>query len=61
MVVIGGYKSHQPPTPCGDPKYPVVCSDKWGDINTSQLNRPGQGGRLICSFIGFSDSLQPME
>jgi hypothetical protein len=54
-----GYKSFQPPTPCTNPSYPVKCSDKWGQINTSQLNRPGQGGQIICRFIGFTADPQP--
>ena len=54
-----GYKSYQPPTPCDSPKYSVKCSTKWGDINTSQTNRQGQGGQVICEFIGFTKDAQP--
>ena len=54
-----GYKSYQPPTPCNSPKYPVKCSTKWGNINTSQTNRQGQGGQVICEFIGFTRDPQP--
>lgn len=52
-----GYKSFSPPTPCTNPTYPVKCSTKWGQINTSQLNRPGQGGRIVCEFLGFIEIL----
>lgn len=49
-----GYKSQNPPTPCTNPKYPVKCSTKWGEgINASQLNRQGQGGQVVCEFLGF--------
>ena len=54
-----GYKSNQPPPACNNPSYPVKCSDKWGQINTSQTNRQGQGGQVICEFIGFTAGLQP--
>lgn len=54
-----GYMSHQPPTPCNKPKYPVMCSTKWGNINTSQTNRQGQGGKVICEFMGFIGDPQP--
>lgn len=54
-----GYLSHQPPTPCTTPTYNVVCSTKWGNINTSQTNRQGQGGRVTCEFIGFTYGAQP--
>lgn len=54
-----GYKSYAPPTPCSNPSYPVKCSDKWGEINTSQTNRPGQGGQVICTFFGFTNDPQP--
>jgi hypothetical protein len=56
-----GYRSYQPPTPCTDPPYSIECSTKWGNINTSQLNRPGQGGQIICEFLGFTDNLVPMK
>ena len=56
-----GYTSHQPPTPCGNPKYPVKCSTKWGNINTSQINRPGQGGQVICEFLGFTSDAEPLK
>lgn len=42
------YKQFSPPPTC----FPVKCSDKW-DINTCQLNRPGQGGELRCEFLGL--------
>lgn len=54
-----GYKSYDPPTPCSNPTYPVKCSDKWGQINTSQTNRQGQGGQVICTFLGFTADPQP--
>ena len=54
-----GYKSYQPPIPCNKLLYPVKCSDKWGQINTSQTNRQGQGGQVICTFMGFTDDPQP--
>lgn len=55
-----GYRSYNPPTPCENPPYTVKkCSDKWGNINTSQLNRPGQGGRITCTFYGFTKDPQP--
>jgi len=56
-----GYESHEPPTPCTNPSYPVVCSTKWGNINTSQTNRQGQGGRVTCEFLGFTYGAQPLE
>lgn len=49
-----GYRSYSPPTPCTSPTYPVRCSTRWGQINTSQLNRPGQGGRVTCEFLRFT-------
>lgn len=54
-----GYKSHQPPTPCNNPSYLVKCSTKFGNINTSQTNRAGQGGRVTCEFFGFTRDAQP--
>lgn len=54
-----GYKSFQPPTPCNNPSYPVKCSTKWGQINTSQTNRQGQGGQIFCEFLGFTNKPQP--
>jgi hypothetical protein len=54
-----GYRSYSPPTPCNKPKYEVKCSTKWGEINTSQTNRPGQGGRVTCELIGFTKDPQP--
>ena len=54
-----GYISANPPTPCTEPYYPVTCSTKWGDINSSQINRQGQGGQLICEFLGFTNNPQP--
>ncbi len=54
-----GYKQTGPPPPCTNPSYPVKCSDKWGQINTSQTNRQGQGGQVICEFIGFTADPQP--
>lgn len=45
-----GYKSQNPPTPIC---FPVHCSTKWGNINTSQTNRQGQGGRVTCEFLNF--------
>ena len=54
-----GYKTYIA-TPCNSlPPYPVKCSDKWGSINTSQTNRSGQGGQVICEFLGFTKNLQP--
>jgi hypothetical protein len=54
-----GYCSHQPPTPCTNPSYSIECSTKFGNINTSQTNRQGQGGQVICEFIGFTYGAQP--
>lgn len=56
-----GYRPYSPPTPCNKPQYPVKCSTKWGSINTSQTNRPGQGGQIRCEFIGFTRDLQPLK
>jgi hypothetical protein len=56
-----GYTSHQPPTPCSNPSYSVECSTKWGDINTSQTNRQGQGGQVICEFLGYTRGAQPLK
>lgn len=56
-----GYKSEAPPTPCTNPSYTVECSTKWGDINTSQLNRPGQGGQIKCEFLGYTKDAQPLK
>lgn len=54
-----GYKTYNA-TPCNIlPPYPVKCSDKWGPINTSQTNRQGQGGQVICEFLGFTSKPQP--
>lgn len=54
-----GYKTVKP-TPCVIlPPYPVKCSDRWGLINTSQTNRQGQGGQVICEFLGFTSKPQP--
>jgi hypothetical protein len=55
-----GYKQNQPPTPCNNPKYPVKCSTKYGNINTSQTNRQGQGGQVICEFLGFTRDVSPL-
>lgn len=54
-----GYCSHQPPTPCTNPSYTVECSTKWGNINTSQTNRQGQGGQVICEFLGYTKDAVP--
>jgi len=54
-----GYRQYSPPPGCSNPSYPVKCSDKWGQINTSQANRQGQGGQVICTFIGFTADPQP--
>ena len=54
-----GYKPYSPPTPCNNPPYVTKCSTKWGQINTSQTNRQGQGGQIICTFFGFTRDLQP--
>lgn len=54
-----GYKQYSPPPACSNPSYPVECSTKWGDINTSQLNRPGQGGRITCEFLGYTRDAVP--
>ena len=54
-----GYKQHYFPNPCSDPSYPFECSTKWGDINTSQTNRQGQGGQIICEFLGFTRDAVP--
>jgi len=57
-----GYKSQNPPTPCTNPKYPVKCSTKWGEgINASQLNRQGQGGQVVCEFLGFTKDAKPAK
>lgn len=56
-----GYKSEQPPTPCSNPTYSVTCSTKWGQINSSQTNRQGQGGQIICEFLGFTYGAEPAE
>lgn len=50
-----GYRKYNPPTPCDSPKYNVSCSTKFGNINTSQTNRQGQGGTVTCEFLGFSE------
>ena len=54
-----GYKQYSPPPACSNPAYGVECSTKWGDINTSQLNRPGQGGRITCEFLGWTKDAVP--
>jgi hypothetical protein len=54
-----GYKSEAPPTPCTNPSYSVECSTKYGNINTSQLNRQGQGGQVICEFLGYTKDAVP--
>lgn len=54
-----GYCSHQPPTPCTSPTYSVECSTKYGNINTSQTNRQGQGGQVICEFLGYTNGAVP--
>lgn len=54
-----GYKQFEPPTPCSDPSYPVECSTKYGQINTSQTNRQGQGGQVICEFLGYTKDAVP--
>ena len=54
-----GYRQYSPPPGCNNPSYPVKCSDKWGQINTSQTNRQGQGGQVICTFLGFTADPQP--
>lgn len=56
-----GYKKEAPPTPCSDPAYKVSCSTIYGDINTSQTNRQGQGGKVICEFKGFTYGATPAE
>lgn len=57
-----GYKSQKPPTPCTNPSYPITCSDKWGQgVNASQLNRQGQGGYIICEFLGYTKDAVPAE
>lgn len=56
-----GYKSEAPPTPCTSPSYSVECSTKYGNINTSQLNRQGQGGQVICEFLGYTKDAVPCE
>lgn len=43
------YKQHLPPPTC----FPIKCSDKWPGVNSCQTNRPGQGGIVICEFLGF--------
>lgn len=43
------YKQFSPPPTC----FPIKCSDKWGQVNSCQTNRPGQGGMIICEFLGF--------
>ena len=45
-----GYKSYNPPKPVC---FPVHCSTKWGNINTCQTNRQGQGGQVKCEFLGY--------
>jgi hypothetical protein len=55
-----GYRQYSPPPACSDPSYPVECSTKWGNINTSQLNRPGQGGRITCEFLGYTKDAIPV-
>jgi hypothetical protein len=56
-----GYKSEAPPTPCSNPSYSVECSTKYGNINTSQTNRQGQGGQVICEFLGYTKGAVPCE
>lgn len=56
-----GYKSEAPPTPCSCPSYSVECSTKYGNINTSQTNRQGQGGQVICEFLGYTKDAVPAE
>lgn len=56
-----GYRSEDPPTPCTNPSYNVKCSDKWGNINTSQTNRQGQGGTIKCEFLGYTKDAVPEE
>lgn len=55
-----GYKQDAPPTPCANPAYKVTCSTKYGDINTSQTNRQGQGGVVTCEFKGFTYGEVPL-
>lgn len=44
------YMSVNPPTPICFDIYP---STKWGNVGICQTNRPGQGGQVICEFLGF--------
>jgi hypothetical protein len=45
------YESQNPPKPLC---FPVVCSDKEPGVNTCQTNRAGQGGQVICEFLGWT-------
>ena len=56
-----GYKQYAPPPACNNPSYPVECSTKWGDINTCQTNRQGQGGQVTCEFLGYTKDAVPCE
>ena len=54
-----GYITNFFPHPCRNPSYPINCSTKWGPINTSQTNRQGQGGQIICEFLGYTRDAKP--
>ena len=56
-----GYKQFAPPPACSSPTYAVECSTKWGNINASQTNRQGQGGQVICEFLGYTKDAVPCE
>lgn len=44
------YESQNPPKPLC---FNVKCSDKYPGVNICQTNRAGQGGQVICEFLGW--------
>ena len=56
-----GYTQHYFPNPCSNPTYAIECSSAYGSINTSQANRQGQGGSVICEFLGFIEGVPAIE
>jgi hypothetical protein len=44
------YESQNPPKPLC---FKVKCSDQYPGVNICQTNRAGQGGQVICEFLGW--------
>jgi hypothetical protein len=44
------YESKNPPKPLC---FQIKCSDKYTGTNICQTNRAGQGGQIICEFLGW--------